>query len=195
MFSAYSLPTTITSGGREYAIRNRGDYRVMLDVIAALNDFELEEDERAEAALIIFLEADIYELPDIAQAAQQMCDFLSCGQEENERKRRQPKLMDWQDDAPMIVSGVNRVLGMEVRALPYLHWWTFVAAYMEIGESTLATVISIRDKTARGKKLEKFEKEFKRDHPEYFTFSQDKARRKRDMDDIAAIWGRGIWTI
>lgn len=191
MLSAYTLPITIISGGREYAIRNRGDYRVMLDVIAALNDFELEEDERAEAALTIFLEADIYELPDIAQAAQQMCDFLSAGQHEEDTKRHHPKLMDWQDDAPMIVSGVNRVLGMEVRAVPYLHWWTFVAAYMEIGESTLATVISIRDKTARGKKLEKFEREFKRDHPEYFTFSSDKARMQRDMDEIAAIWGRG----
>lgn len=191
MLSAYALPTTITSGGRVYAIRNQGDYRVILDVIAALNDIDLEEDERAEAALTIFLEADIYDLPDIGEAAQQMCEFLSCGQKEDDTKRHHPKLMDWQDDAPMIVSGVNRVLGMEVRAVSYLHWWTFVSAYMEIGESTLATVISIRDKTARGKKLEKHEREFKRDHPEYFTFSSDKARRKKDMDDIAALWGKG----
>lgn len=191
MLSAYTLPTTITSGGCEYAIRNRGDYRVILDVIAALNDYELEEDERVEAALTIFLETDIYELPDIGQAARQMCDFLRAGQRDEDTQRHQPKLMDWQDDAPMIVSGVNRVLGAEVRAVPYLHWWTFVAAYMEIGESTLATVISIRDKIARGKKLEKYEREFRRDHPEYFTFSSDRTRRQRDRDDIAAIWGKG----
>lgn len=191
MLSAYTLPTTITSGGCEYAIRNRGDYRVILDVIAALNDYELEADERAEAALTIFLETDIYELPDIAQATYQMCEFLCAGQPDDGGKRNKPKLMDWQDDAPMIISGVNRVLGTEVRAVPYLHWWTFVAAYMEIGESTLATVISIRGKIVRGKKLEKHEREFRRDHPEYFTFSSDRARRQRDMDDIAAIWGKG----
>lgn len=191
MYSAYSLPTTICSGGQEYPIRNQGDYRVILDVMAALNDYDLEEDERAEAALTIFFDTDIYKLPDIAEAAQQMCEFLACGERDDDNKRPTQKLMDWQDDAPMIISGVNRVLGREVRSEPYLHWWTFVAAYMEIGESTLATVISIRHKIAKGKKLEKFEKEFKHDHPEYFTFTRDKQRMQKDMDDIAAIWNRG----
>lgn len=190
MFSAYSLPVTITSGGREYPIRNQGDYRVILDVIAALNDDELEEDERMEAALIIFLDCDIETLPNPLEAAEAMMEFLRCGYADAEHKNER-KLMDWQDDAPMIISGVNRVLGREVRAVPYMHWWTFFAAYMEIGESTLATVISIRDKLARGRKLEKYEERFWLEHPELFTFSADRKRAQQDLEDLTAIWGKG----
>lgn len=190
MFSAYSLPVTVMSGGQAYPIRERGDYRVILDVIAALGDDELTEEERIECALLIFLDTDIYSLPDINEAAAGMLEFLRCGYEESARQDDR-KLMDWQDDAPMIISGVNRVLGTEVRAVPYMHWWTFFAAYMEIGESTLATVISIRDKAAKGKKLEKYEQDFKREHPEYFGFRADRARAQRDMEDIASIWGTG----
>lgn len=192
MFNAYDLPVAIPCGGQVLSIRQRGDYRVVLDTIAALNDEELELDERIEAALTIFYDASIESIADIAQAVQQMCDFLACNyrDEDENNPRKNKKLMDWHDDAPMIISGVNRVLGMEVRAVAYLHWWTFVAAYMEIGESTLATVISIRDKLARGKKLQKHEQDFRREHPEYFVFRRDKARMQRDMDDISALWGK-----
>ncbi len=66
---------------------------------------------------------------------------------------------------------MNRVLGYEARAVPYdpetnaggLHWWTFIAAYMEIGnDCSIAQIVSIRDKLARGKKLEKHEREWYR---------------------------------
>lgn len=190
MYGAYGLPVTVMSGGQEYSIRQRGDYRVIIDVIAALNDEGLTEEERIECALLIFLDADIYALPDVNEAAQGMMEFIRAGYPEGKNPNNQ-KLMDWEDDAPMIISGVNRVLGTEVRAVPYMHWWTFFAAYMEIGESTLATVISIRDKAAKGKKLEKYEQDFKREHPEYFGFRADRARAQRDMEDIASIWGTG----
>lgn len=41
-----------------------------------------------------------------------------------------------------------------------MHWWTFFGLYMEIGESTFSTVVSIRDKKRKGKKLEKWEQEY-----------------------------------
>ncbi len=188
MFAAYSLPVTIINGGQEYPIRGRGDYRIILDVMAALNDEELTEEERIESALLIFLDTDVYGLPDIEAAAVAMMEFIRAGYPES-KGHGNAKLMDWEDDAPLIISGVNRVLNTEVRAVPYMHWWSFFAAYMEIGESTLATVISIRDKTAKGKKLEKYEQDFKREHPELFTFRADRERAKRDMEDIAALWG------
>ena len=50
--------------------------------------------------------------------------------------------MDWDQDAPLIVPAINKVLGGEVRAMPYLHWWTFVGAYMEIGEGVFSSVLA-----------------------------------------------------
>ena len=62
------------------------------------------------------------------------------------KKRAETALMDWEQDAPIIIPSVNRVLGKEIRALPYLHWWTFMGAYMEIGESLFSQVVSLRKK-------------------------------------------------
>ena len=69
-------------------------------------------------------------------------------------------------DAELIVGGVNKVAGGEVRALPYLHWWTFIAYFMNIGSGPLATVVGIRHKLAKGQKLEKWEQQFYRENKE-----------------------------
>ena len=52
----------------------------------------------------------------------------------------------------------------QVREVPYLHWWTFLAAYYEIGDCLFAHVVSIRMKKQKGKKLDKFDEEFYREH-------------------------------
>lgn len=62
----------------------------------------------------------------------------------------------------MIVSDINKVAGCEVRALNFLHWWSFIAYFRSIGEGQLSTVVAIRDKLRRGKKLESWEKEYYR---------------------------------
>ena len=72
----------------------------------------------------------------------------------------------------MIVADVNKVAGCEVRALPFCHWWTFIAWFNAIGEGQLSTVVSIRDKLRRGKKLEKWEQEFYRDHKRQVNLKQ-----------------------
>ena len=80
--------------------------------------------------------------------------------------KRQKREIDWQQDAELIVGGVNKVAGCEVRALPYLHWWTFIAYFMNIGSGPLATVVGIRHKLAKGQKLEKWEQQFYRENKE-----------------------------
>ena len=71
-----------------------------------------------------------------------------------------PALMNWEQDAGLIIPAVNKVIGKEVRAIPYMHWWTFAGAYMEIGESLFSQVLSIRQKKQKHQKLEKWEQEF-----------------------------------
>jgi hypothetical protein len=45
-----------------------------------------------------------------------------------------------------------------------MHWWTFLGLFNEIDEGLYSTVIGLRVKLAKGKKLEKWEKEFYREH-------------------------------
>ena len=75
-----------------------------------------------------------------------------------------PQLMDWQQDAPLIAAGIRQAAGCDVRSLPYLHWWSFLACFDAIGQGSFATVVAIRDKLRRGKRLEAWELEFYRTH-------------------------------
>lgn len=79
-------------------------------------------------------------------------------------KRPKPRTMDWQQDAPLIIPAVNKVAGKEVRAMEYLHWWTFLGYFMEIDEGIFSQVLAIRQKKTRRKKLEKWEKEFEKNN-------------------------------
>lgn len=184
MFDAYSLPTEIEAGKQKLHVRNDGDWRMCIDVSIALSDPELTDDEKMIAALTIFYDTPIEQIVDLEGALTGMMDFMAAGSDRGDHGAKKPKLIDWQDDAAIIVSGVNTVVGREVRADKYMHWWTFVAAYMAIGDSTLATVVGIRDKIARGKKLEKHEQEFRRNNPGYFAHKRENAAQHALLLDL-----------
>ena len=158
----YDLPVDIEIEGVKHHIRNNGDYRMTLDVIAALNDNELTQEERLQAALFIFYE-DVYQISDLNTAALEMMRFINNG-EDDEDEEPTPPIMDWQQDFKLMVAPINHALGCEIRSVPYLHWWTFLSGYMEIGEGTFQTVISIRSKKRKGQKLEKWESDFYREN-------------------------------
>ena len=168
----YNLPKSIEIDGEQYPITNDGDYRVILDVICALNDEEIPERTRPLLALAIFYgESNIPQ--DLEKAIAKMKWFMDCG-EEHKQKEDSPKLMDWEQDFPMLVSPLNKILGYDVRGVPYLHWWTFISGYQEIGqESTFATVIRIRQKMATGKQLDKSEEAFLRENRDLIVFDTD----------------------
>ena len=181
----YEIPTKIFIEGEEFPIRNNGDYRMVLDCFKALQDAELNPKERVFCSLLIFYEdinsiADINKFPDLETAITEMYNFFNCGKDQSIGKRMRHRLIDWDKDSQMICSAINKVANTEVRAEPYIHWWTFMGYYSAVGESLLSTVLSIRDKLSRGKKLEKYEREFKNENPEYFVWNA------RTIDDEEA---------
>ena len=187
----YELPTEIMIENVPYQIRNRGDYRVILDVFSVLEDAELDQKERIISALIIFYEdlneiEDVLALPDIESAVNQMFDFFNGGKSESGRKAR--KLIDWEDDSAIICSAINHVAGKEIRSEPYIHWWTFLSYYMSVGECVLSTVVSIREKILSSKKLEKLERQYRDENPQYFNWNH------KTIDEIdAEEWLKSVW--
>ena len=178
----YELPTTLNIGGIDYKIRGDGDYRIVLDTFSVLEDTNLNKTERITLALCIFYDfvediSDLNEFSDIEEAAEKMFKFFDAGKPEG-RVHNNLKLLDWDDDCTMVCAAINKVANVEVRELPYLHWWTFVTYYMSIGESTLSTVVSIREKMSKGKKLEKWERDYRQENPEYFSW------KSKTADDI-----------
>lgn len=193
---SYQLPYEIDVLGQSFTIRNRGDYRMVLDCFNALNDAELEEKLRLACALIIFYEdidtiEDFKKFPDVSEAVKQMFRFFNCGQDESPGAQVNYKLIDWERDSVLVSSAVNKVAGKEIRAESFLHWWTFMGYYAAVGECALSTVIGIRFKLAAGRKLEKHEQKFKRDNPQYFAWDMRTIQQK-EADELAkSLWNGG----
>lgn len=190
----YELPITVEVAGKSYKIRNGADYRTIIGVISLCEDPELTKEERTVSALIVFYE-DINEFEDIFEvfgentkdAMDAMLKFISYDYDDDLASSAKVKLIDWVQDENLIIAGINSVAKTEVRALEYLHWWTFLSYYMSIGESALSTVVSIRNKIAKGKKLEKYEKEFRRENPSYFRW---KNQEIEERNFIESIWNK-----
>ena len=159
----WSLPYTVEIDGEKHNIRNKCDYRVVLDVISALNDDELTDEARMQCALYIFYE-DIEKIQNIESAIMEMLRIINMG-EDMEPSTNSQKLMDWEHDFNKLAPPISRVLGYDVRTPDkYCHWYSFIGAYMEIGECQFSTIVSIRQKIAKGKKLENWEEEYRREH-------------------------------
>ncbi len=157
--TGWVLPESASIGGRVYRIN--ADFRDILEVIDQLNSTEEDESVKRYVALSLFYDGfETMPERDYVEAFRFMADFISAGEEDDGVQR--PKLIDWQQDRNIIASEVNKVAGTEVRALKFLHWWTFIGYFSCIGDGQLALIVSIREKKLRGKKLEGFEQEFYR---------------------------------
>ena len=155
----WELPTSLEIGGVGFPIRT--DFRDVLYLMGIFADPEYEPDEKAAICLRVLYE-NWENIPDeqYQLALEAAIGFIDGGMPDSGGKQKRPRTVDWEQDAAIILPAVNKVLGQEVRAMPYLHWWTFLGAYMEVGESLFSTVLGIRQKKARGKRLERYEQEF-----------------------------------
>lgn len=178
----WDLPVSVEINGKVHPIRNKCDYRVVLDVICALNDNELTEEEKVKCALFIFYE-DITTIDDFDTAIKEMFRIINGGEEQDENQEQKPRLMDWEHDFPVLVAPINRVLNCEIRSVDYLHWMSLLSAYMEIGECTFSTIVSIRSKRAKGQKLDKWEIEYIREHRKAVELPQKMTAEEREMLD------------
>ncbi len=195
----YTLPKTVTVAGKEFKIRCDGDFRMVLDCLIALEDAELTKRERMLACLVIFYsgidtiqDLSVFETDEqLSDAVREMFKFINCGQLESPAASVNHKLIDWQLDSHLLSSAINKVAGTEVRALPYCHWWTFMGYFLAIGDGTFAQVISIRNKILQQKKLEKWEREFRHNNPQYFKWDSVPVSKKELDDEARKMWNGG----
>jgi hypothetical protein len=182
--SGWELPCSVTVGGRAYAVCS--DYRDVLEVIAGLNDAGIPEQMRYRVALELFYEDGYSSIApeERLEAAEQMMWFINCGETETDTTPR-PKLIDWEQDQLLIVADINKTAGMEIRALPYLHWWTFLSYFSAIGEGRLSAVVAIREKLRTGKKLDELERKFYRENPSMIVL---KNRYTQSEEELLSEW-------
>lgn len=180
------LPTTLDIQGEPYKIRS--DYRNILEIFEAYNDPELSDSEKVYVCLNrIFV--DFQSIPhDAYQGAYRAAtSFLECNMHDD---KPGPRLVNWNKDEQLIFPAINKVAGNEVRTLPYLHWWTFLGYFQSINHDDLwGSILSIRQKKAKGKKLEKYEQEFYRSNRDICSVA-DRAASKTAEDALAEMFNQ-----
>lgn len=191
MSSAWEFPTKLNIGGIDYNIRT--DYRAVLDVLSALNDPDLiDEDSQLTAYMqssvvleIMFPEYEQIPSEHTQEALNKISEFIDMGISDD---RKKPKTMDWEQDAPILIPAINKVLNTEIRAEKYIHWWTFLGAYMEIGDSLFSTIVSIRQKKANHEKLEKWEQKFYKENKSLIDFEKVKKRSEEEQNALQELF-------
>ena len=161
----WGLPESLRVGDKEWPIRS--DFTNGLDCMVVLQADDLDEIDKADCVAKIIFPGwqEIYAAGLADEAVMAAYDFLRCGRPESIAPG--PRVMDWEEDSPMIFDAINKRRGTDVRN-EKMHWWTFCGLYMEIGESLYSTVITLRQKISKGKKMNKEEHRFVRENPQYF---------------------------
>lgn len=183
-----TLPEALTVDGMEYLIRT--DYRNVLRIFEAFQDPEMTQEEKWIVAIYLMF-ADFSCADDVLHAAQygfnledaikQISWFISAGQPEKQVLEK--PTYNWKQDEQIIFSAVNKVAGKETRELEYLHWWTFLGYFNEVGEGTFSFIVGIRHKLNKGKKLEKHEKEFLAQNKEIVRLDKPRTREEQEQED------------
>ena len=182
MDDMWNLPRSIELGGEQYEVRT--DFRAILDILRAMADPELNEEDRIEVLFDIFF-LDAEEIPQeyLQEAIDKAFAFIDCGiSSEGKNKAR---LMDWDKDSSLIASAINKNMGKDIRSVKYMHWWTFMGAYMEISEGLFHEILQIRQKKMNGKKLEKWELEIYRKNKKLIDLPGE--TKKRSAEEEAAL--------
>jgi len=183
--NVWELPTSLEIGGVGFSIRS--DYRAIIDILQILEDSDFEQDEKEMCTLIILYE-DYESIPyeHRIEALEKAYQFISMY--DDSTPNAEPNTMSWEQDAQLIIPAINKVIGKEVRTEQYMHWWTFMSAYMEIGQGLFSEVINIRQKKRQGKRLDEFEREFYRKNKELVDMkpklSKEEEERKKKINDL-----------
>lgn len=178
--SAYDLPTSLIIGEVGFPIRYQ--WRAVLDILIACADPDLDDYAKSECVFrILYPDYKKIKPEQKAEALQKACEFIDCGQRESGNSK--PKMIDWAQDAPIIILEVNKVAGREIRLDPDIHWWTFFGWFMGIGDGLFASILHIRSKKSKRKKLENWEQEFYNENRHLIDFDRPDAEKIRAEKD------------
>ncbi len=190
-----TLSKTLTVGGVEYDIDT--DYRNVLRIFEAFEDPELSQEEKWIVAIFRMFSSfcdddDVLQAAqdgfDISEAQKQILWFIAAGHPE--KQIIELPVYSWSQDEQIIFSAVNKVAGRETRELKYLHWWTFLGYFNEVGEGTFSFIVGIRNKLNKGKKLEKHEKEFLSHNKDLVRLEKRKSKEELEVEaHYKEVWG------
>jgi hypothetical protein len=159
------LPKTVEINGHEWLINH--DFRACLQTILAFEDPDLTPEEK-NVVLLNNLYPEIP--PDQGKALKAALDFLNGG-EETQEETEGPRLYSFAKDANYIYAAFRQTHGIDLSTVQ-MHWWVFLALFMDLGSETVfCNLISMR-KRYRDGKLTKEERREYNQHPELYDLPE-----------------------
>ena len=151
------LPTKIKVNNNIYDINY--DYRTIILTIQAMEDSELTDYEK-----MIITVANIYKQPvpseDFNEAYKKAVKFIDLGKEENNNKT-DIRLYSFKKDANYIFSGINATHYVDLSKEKNLHWWKFMAMFMDMKtECMFGELVYYRKRKAEGKLTKEEKKQY-----------------------------------
>lgn len=143
-----ALPESVDISGVMYQINT--DFRTCLKTIMAFEDPELTPQEKSSLLL-----SNLYpEIPsDIKQAMAQANLFLNGGKVNDDENENEPPLRvySFSKDANFIFAAFRQTHGIDLQQAD-LHWWEFLALFMDLGQdTTFCQLVSLRKRIKTGK--------------------------------------------
>lgn len=179
------LPRTLRVNDVELEIN--ADYRNCLTILQAFADPELNENEKYYVLLKrLYIHFEDMEESDYREAVDKAIWFLNCGDTIQGKEGNKPTY-DWEKDEQVIFSAVNKVAGHDVRSDSWMHFWTFMGYFMEIGESTFATMVRIRSKRNKNQKLEKWEQEYYNSNRQKLELKSANLEQQKKISELSSM--------
>lgn len=187
--NAYDLPTSLIVGEVAYPI-NYG-WRNAVEILKISGSQKFTSTEKL-LAMVDKLFFKIENIPPefIMEAAAKAKEFLDCGEKPSGKVR--PKLMDWEQDAPLIVSAINKEAGKDIRLDPNNHWWTVYNWFRNSSGGLWSNVLHLRIKMNEGKELTKEERRFLNENLEMIELkNKDTDATRRAKDELKELLNGG----
>jgi hypothetical protein len=139
-----TLPETVVIDGLEYKLNT--DFRAALRVIMAFEDVELTGYEKQ----VILIKVLYQQPPALLQEAVEKANWFLNGGKTGSTESDGTRLYSFAKDADFIFAAFRQTHGIDLRRAE-LHWWEFMALFMDLGsETTFSSLISLRKRVKNG---------------------------------------------
>lgn len=170
------LPETVEVAGKRFKIKT--DFRGCLKTIMACEDVNLTGQEKAMVILTNLFET----IPDDLEAALEKASwFLDCGEKKQKTDEFQQRVYSFAKDARFIFAAFHQTHGIDLQTAS-LHWWKFVALFMDVGgDTTFSQLTSLRKRVKTGK-ASKHEREAARELGDLFEIEDIESRTLDELE-------------
>lgn len=169
------LPTAVEVAGIWYPIRS--DFKPCIRITLAYEDDDLADYEKQLIMLRTFYSDKIPE--DISEALKSAGQFLSGPTVDGNEYESPMRLYSLSKDADFVFAAFRQTHGIDLETAK-LHWWKFLALFMDLGvDTTFCSLVSLRKRVKTGK-ASKEEKEMAHDLGSLFDVPEPDIRTLED---------------